>query len=116
MSNAARSGILGIMATDAGFQAEIDLYDRSLNELQPRVRGGDGPVSEEMYGSRAAIWIKSYRENAGRFLSMPRGLLRQLRGRRPLEDLYFSFRSGYQNDALSRFNGLVGSVNLLSSI
>ncbi|WP_245214683.1 caspase family protein [Pararoseomonas indoligenes] len=95
-------------------QAEIDLYERSLNELQSRVRGGDGTVSEAMFGTGGAIRINFYLKSAGEFLTISRYLLRQLRARRPIEDLYFSFRTGYENDVLSRFNSLVGSANALS--
>ncbi|WP_458097828.1 caspase family protein [Roseomonas sp. WA12] len=96
-------------------QAEIDLYERSLNELQSRVRGGDGEVSEATFGTGVAIWIKSYLENGRQFLTISRYLLRQMRAGRPVDSLYFSFRTGYENDVLSRFNDLVASANLLSS-
>ncbi|WP_338664298.1 caspase family protein [Pararoseomonas sp. SCSIO 73927] len=100
---------------DAGrLQAEIDLFERGLNELQARVRDGDGGVSEAAFGTGGAIRIKGYLENAGGFLTVSRYLLRQVRARQAPDSLYFSFRTGYENDVVSRFNNLVGSANLLS--
>ena len=97
-------------------QAQIDLFERGLNELQSRVRDGDGTVSEATLGTGGAIRIKAYLDNAGQFLTISRYLLRQIRARQAPDSLYFSFRTGYENDVLSRFNNLVGSANLLSSV
>lgn len=94
-------------------RAEADQFERALGELQARVHGGDGKVSEAVLGGPAAIRMGFVLDKAEALLQTTRTLQRALRDRQPINDLYFSFRTGYEGDILTRFDNLVGSVNLL---